>query len=74
MDIEVRLFATVREGRFGRKTLEFPQGSTVQDVLDRLTIPPNEVAILLVNGKEGERSRQLGAGDAVSLFPAVGGG
>ena len=74
MDIEIRLFATLRAGRFGRKTLDFPEGSKVQDVLDRLAIPPEEVSILLVNGREGEIGRPLEHGDTVSLFPAVGGG
>ena len=74
MDIEIRLFATLRAGRFGKKTLDFPQASKVRDVLDRLGIPSDEVSILLVNGREAEIGRPLEAGDTVSLFPAVGGG
>ncbi len=74
MDVEVRLFATLRQGRFGKKKIDLPQGSKVQDVLDRLAILPDEVVILLVNGQEAEIARPLHSEDVVSLFPAVGGG
>jgi sulfur carrier protein ThiS len=74
MEIEIHLFATLRQGRFSRKKLLFPAGSTVADVCRQLTIDPLEVAILLVNGVVAERDRPLQAGDVVSLFPAIGGG
>ena len=44
MDIEVHLFATLREGRFRRKTLELPGGSTVGDVCQQLAIGAGEAA------------------------------
>jgi len=74
MDVEVRLFATLREGRFGKKSLELPEGIPVREVLDRLAIQSNEVSIVLINGKEGDIDRSLASGDVLSLFPAVGGG
>ena len=74
MDIEVALFATLREGRFPRKRLEFPPGSTVADVCRQLTIGDGEVAILLVNGLAVQGDHPLSPGDTVSLFPLIGGG
>ena len=74
MDIEVNLFATLREGRFRRQTLSCPPGSTVADVCQQLAIGAGEVAIFMVNGAAALRDRQLESGDEVSLFPAIGGG
>jgi len=74
MDIEVSLFATLQEGRFRRKRLEFTPGSTVAEVCGQLRIGDGEVAILLVNGLAVERDHPLNPGDAVSLFPLLGGG
>jgi molybdopterin converting factor small subunit len=74
MDIEVRLFAALQQDRFRRKTLEVPEESTPADVCRKLAIGPKEVAMLLVNGLEADRNEPLQPGDAVSLFPAIGGG
>jgi len=74
MEIEVNLFATLREGRFRSKTLTFPSGSTVGDVCQQLAIGASEVAILMVNGSAALREQTLRPGDEVSLFPALGGG
>lgn len=74
MQIEVRLFATLRAGRFNRQTLELPDGTTVAALLSHLGLRSGEVAILLVNGRDAIREKALQAGDAVSLFPAIGGG
>jgi sulfur carrier protein ThiS len=74
VEIEVHLFATLREGRFRRKTLQFPPGSTVADVCQQLAIGAGEVAVSLVNGSLSAREHRLKGGDEVSLFPAIGGG
>ena len=72
--VEVRLFATFRQGRFKIQVMDLPAGAIAGDVLKRLEIQPDEVSILLVNGKESDASRLLELGDAMSLFPGVGGG
>lgn len=74
MDVEVRLFATLRQGRFGKKRLALAEGASVRDVVRQLHIAPDEVSILLVNGQNAPLDRALAPGDVVSLFPAVGGG
>ena len=74
MDIEVHLFATLRQNRFRSKRITFPPGSTVADICRHLTIGPEEVAIRLVNGQGAERDQPLKPGDAVSLLPALSGG
>jgi len=72
--VEVKLFATFRQGRFKKEMLDLPGGFTVDDLLKRLVIDPAEVSILLVNAQESQAGRTLATGDAVSLFPGVGGG
>lgn len=74
MRVEVRLFATFRRDREKKSFMELPAGSLVEDVVYKLKIDKDEVAILLVNGRDGEMSRELKDGDVISLFPPVGGG
>ncbi len=74
MNVEVRLFATLRRGRFNRQVLDLRPESKVEDVFRRLVLEREEVAILLVNGLEGKPEQELHEGDTVSLFPGLGGG
>ena len=74
MDIEVNLFATLREGRFRRKTLTSLRAARSADVCQQLAIGAGEAAILMVNGSAALRDHTLESGDEVSLFPAIGGG
>jgi sulfur carrier protein len=74
MKIEVRLFATLREGRAKVLKQEVPEGTTVFTVVDSLKIPRQDVSILLVNGRHGSFERIFQEGDILSLFPPVGGG
>jgi molybdopterin converting factor small subunit len=74
MKIEVRLFATFREGRDKKQFLEFEHNVTTRNIINMLNIKAEEVAILLINGRDGEVDRELVDGDVISLFPPVGGG
>lgn len=72
--IEVRLFATFREGRKKIYHME-PEGlGTAGDVLSALNIPEDQVAILLINGIHSEPEDKIQDGDVVAFFPPVGGG
>ncbi len=72
--IEVRLFATLRQGREKIIMLESETVSTVGDILRKLDIPAEEVSILLVNGFHKKTETPVQDGDIVALFPPVGGG
>jgi molybdopterin converting factor small subunit len=74
MQLEVRLFAVFRQGRFNRKAMDLPDGSSLRDLVGQLAIPEKEVSLPLVNGQYSPLERVLVAGDIVALFPAVGGG
>lgn len=72
--IEVRLFATLREGRGKIVMLEAEQFPTAGDIIRHLEIPPEEVAILLINGFHSKPENAVKDEDIVALFPPVGGG
>lgn len=72
--ITVKLFATFRDGRDKIQVFDLHEGKTPQDVIDVLGIKKDEVAILLVNGRDGQFDKPLIEGDLIALFPPVGGG
>lgn len=74
MQIKVRLFATLRENRGKELFMELSEVATVTDIIGRLNIEKEEVAILLINGRDGLLNTPLKEGDVVSIFPPVGGG
>ena len=74
MDVEVRLFAALQQGRFRKQTMELPDGISLGGLLERLDIPEEDVSLPLVNGRHSELDSPLAADDIVSLFPSMGGG
>lgn len=54
--------------------MEIPEGTDVAALIETLNISPNEIAILLVNGRNSKPDHILQEGDTVSLFPPIGGG
>ena len=79
MEIEVKLFATLRDylpegsDRFSCK-LEIDGQTRVQDILAKLRIPEEMPKIILVNGTHGKKEQILKEGDVLSIFPPVAGG
>lgn len=74
MDIEVRLFATLREERGKKVYFEYEEGINTYRIIKLLKIKEEDVAILLINGRDGDLKVELNEGDVVSIFPPVGGG
>ena len=74
MRITVKLFATLRRGRFDATDGEFPEGTTVGNVVRQYAIPEGDVALIFINGRHGELDTVLFEGETLSLFPPVGGG
>lgn len=74
MTIEVRLFATLREGRWKKSQLQYEIGTTPRDIIRDLNIDEKDIAILLINGRDGGFDIELNDGDVLSIFPPVGGG
>lgn len=80
MRLALELFATLApflppDARSdGTATLEIGEAATVQNVLERLGIPPALACIALVNGHDATPGQLLHDGDVVSLFPPLAGG
>ena len=72
--IEVRVFATLRQGRDKVTMLPAEGFATAGDIIRHMDIPAEEVSILLVNGFHKKPDEPVKAGDIVALFPPVGGG
>lgn len=79
MEIEVKLFATLRDylpkgsSRFSCK-MEVGGHTRVKDILSRLKIPDDIPKIILINGIHGKNDQVLNEGDVLSIFPPVAGG
>lgn len=74
MKVTVKLFATLRKGRFDMETREYSSGTRINQVIDELNIPKGQVSIIFVNYQHAELDRQLDDGDVVAFFPPIGGG
>lgn len=72
--IEVRLFATLRDGRDKITKLDLNSITVAGDVLKHLSINPDEVAIYLINGRHTTLDAPINDGDIIAIFPPVGGG
>ena len=72
--VTVKLFATLREGRFNVDSLELQPGSTVTTIVHRLGIPEKEATLIFLNGRHADLSTELFDGDTLAIFPPIGGG
>jgi molybdopterin synthase sulfur carrier subunit len=77
--IQVKLFATLRQ-RYPHLSIgepmavELPEDVTTGQLLAHLQIPDDQVKIIFVNHVIRDREHPLKDGDAVGVFPPVGGG
>ena len=74
MRVTVKLFANFRNGRFDIEEKEYPGESSVLSIVHALQIPPEEIGIILLNGRHAELKEAPSAGDTLSIFPLLGGG
>ncbi|HOW53021.1 MAG TPA: MoaD/ThiS family protein [Syntrophorhabdaceae bacterium] len=74
MRVTVKLFATLQKDRFGVIEGEFPEGTTVGDIVRHYGVPEKDVTLIFINGRHGEFETGLSDGDTLALFPPVGGG
>ncbi len=74
MQVTVKLFAGLRQGRFTAQNFAVADRINIARVVEKLEIADAEVGILLCNGRHTELSRELKDGDIVAIFPKVGGG
>jgi molybdopterin converting factor small subunit len=74
MQIEVRLFATFRLGRFKSEKRAYADATTVEMIIQDLGITDVERGVVLVNGCVTGMDSPLENGDVLSLLPLVSGG
>ena len=74
MKITIKLFATLRD--FGPEIEEksVPENSTVESVVNSLSLPEDIPLLTIVNGVHTDPQKTLEDGDMLALFPPVGGG
>ena len=74
MRIKVKLFASLRVGRFDSADRDLKEGSAVRDALREIAVPEKEAHIIFINGRHAEPGAVLKDGDTLSVFPLIGGG
>lgn len=74
MKVTVKLFASLRKGRFAVDDFDCQEGAAVGHILASLHIPEEEAAIIFINARHGGTDSPLKEGDLVAIFPPVGGG
>ena len=74
MKAKIKLFATLRNGRFDNSEMSFPEGTTILNVVEQLGIDKKDAAILFINGVHAELDSIINEDDDVAIFPPVGGG
>lgn len=74
MKVTVKLFAFFREGRFKVEEREYPEPTTVSQVIEGLGIDLNEVGITMINSRHCQFETLVKEGDNIAIFPVIGGG
>lgn len=72
--VEVRYFASLRLQGIKKEIIELPNRVMTSELLKKISIKDEDVAILLVNGIITTSNTLIQDKDIISLFPPVGGG
>jgi molybdopterin converting factor small subunit len=74
MKITVRLFAFFREGRFVEEIRDYPEKTTVAQVINDLDINIDAVGVTMLCFRQCALDTELKEGDQLGIFPMIGGG
>jgi len=85
MNVRVKLFATLTdylppagERKGNEVALDVPAATTVGEVIDRFSLPPKLVHLVLINGlyvpPAARAQKALSEGDVLAVWPPVAGG
>ena len=74
MEVELKLFATFREGRFKKKRLTLAEGTLLSEIVEPLSLPDRPKKIVMVNGISVIDDPVLNDNDVVAIFPMIAGG
>ena len=73
MNVNVKLFGDLREGRFKEEMTQLEENSRVIDIINKHNLPLDKVAICMVNSCQAEFGQILQNQDTVAFSPPVGG-
>lgn len=73
MEVDIKLFGDLQEGRFTEEKSQLEENSRVIDVIEKYRLPLEKVALCFVNNSEAEFGQVLQNGDIVAFSPPVGG-
>lgn len=73
MEVKVKLFGDLREGRFKEEKTQLEENSRVIDIINKHNLPLENVAICMVNSQVAEFGQELKNQDIVAFSPPVGG-
>jgi molybdopterin converting factor small subunit len=74
MKVKVKLFASLRTFGPDEQVLEVPAGTTIDDVVNILSIPGTIRLLRIVNGEHRPADHLLQDNDELALFPPIAGG
>jgi molybdopterin converting factor small subunit len=74
MTVTVKLFASLRAGRFEVRGMDFPADTSVGQAIAAAGVRPEEAAVVFVNSRHADPEMPLAEGDTLAIFPPVGGG
>ena len=74
--VTVNLYAGFREHSGGRPsvTVSFESEMSIEQLLNQLGVPVEEVRIIFCNNRLVDASHTVAGGESIGVFPAVGGG
>ena len=74
MKVKVKLFASLRAFGPDEQVVELPDSTTIEDVVQILSIPGTIRLLRIVNGEHRPADHVLTDGDDLALFPPIAGG
>ncbi len=74
MKVKVKLFASLRQFGPDEQIADFPEGTTIDAVVQALKIPGTIRLLRVVNGEHRPDDHVLKDGDDLALFPPIAGG
>ncbi len=74
--VKLNAYATLRAYLGGAASVdtEIESVETVESLLKRVGIPPDQTRIIFVNNRPANLSDRLEGGEQIGVFPAIGGG
>jgi sulfur carrier protein ThiS len=74
MSAQIKPLGTLKSYISGKTEIVVTAGQTVREAMQTLGIPPEIVALVMVNGTQQSKDYRLQDGDVVELLAVIGGG